>query len=63
MFNILAEVNGGITGHRVALVKGSNGRAMTFDNKDDADHKCRTLTAKMNRPNTATTFRYTAVPA
>ena len=58
-FNIMAEISGGATGYRQALLK-EDGKLRVFDSKDAAQIEANRLTAKQNGPYASATFRYTA---
>lgn len=62
-FHIFAEVNGGITGYRCALVKASDRELMCFDDETIAEEKADELSKQMNGPHAHAQFRYTVVPA
>ncbi len=57
-WRVLCEVSGGITGFNTAYLK-VNGKVQWFT-KDEAQIRANELTATMNKPDVAATFRYTA---
>ena len=59
-WNILAEVWGGVTGHRTGLLK-HNGVVEEFASREAAAAKAAELTRQMNGPNRVANFRYLVV--
>lgn len=45
MFQIMCTISGGLLGSRQSILK-SNGRPMTFDNREDARAMCRQLNTR-----------------
>jgi hypothetical protein len=60
-YNILAEVSGGVTGTRSALLKNGQGGIWEFEDAYAANSVATTLNATMNGPNARASFRYTVI--
>lgn len=56
-YRIFCEVSGGITGYNTAYLKAS-GKECRFT-KDEAETRASELTARMNKPHSRATFKYT----
>jgi hypothetical protein len=49
-YQIRCEVSGGVTGHRVGLLKKRNGEIRIFDTRSEAEQVAASLTETMNGP-------------
>jgi hypothetical protein len=61
MWNIHCEVWGGVTGHRMSLLKDSEGNVAVFDTKESAEDKARELNEYANGPHKTCNFSYTVI--